>query len=199
MSVPFNPAQHGGTIEDYRNISRSGTMWFLAGLVCLALTVLFFFLWTGTDTDFSTLIIGAFFVFLGLTVLFIAIGVGNLADAQAFRARVRYLTTPGNGNVTRGTIMGVRNRFAVWGRTYGTQAGDSLAMDTGWFYKVDYAFEYNGRTIKATGIIPDPLGPNRRNNSATTFMDPHMPRRGMHVDVLYATGQSVILRMIPAT
>ena len=185
-------------MEDYRNISRSGTIWIIMGIVCLILAILFFMLWQNADD--GGLQLTAFWLFLGVAVLFIALGGANLSDANAFRGRVRYLTTSGNGKVTRGAIVAVRSRYAVWGRNRGTQAGDSMGgMDTGYFFKVDYVFEAKGKQRRATGLVPDLLGPNRRNNSANTFIDPNMPRVGMMVDVLFNADKSVMLRIMPPT
>ena len=194
----YNPARHGGVMEDFRNIARSGTMWFIGGVFTLMLAGLFFFLWINSDSETNTMQSAAFWLCLGIAILFIALGSANIADAQAFRSRVRYLTTMGRGNVTRGSILGVRSRVAIWGRTRWTQEGDSMGnVDTGYFFKVDYAFEVNGKQRRATGVVPDLLGPKRRSNTANTFIDPNMPRVGMRVDVLFNKDKSLMLRIMP--
>jgi len=198
MAVPFNPAQHGGILESYRMKSRSGITLFIMGAFCVAIALLVFFtLIRGRSPDNS--IYALFGIPLGLGILFAIIGIYNMTRSQAFNARVRTLRQ--NGLVARGSVQHVRHAFRWFGRTFGAGRGDQVGMDTGWFWVVTYKFEDDlGRMRKATGIVPDRLGPKRRNTpNQSTFLDPEMPRVGHLVDILFDYDESVILRLIPVT
>ena len=194
---PYNPAKHGGVLEDYRNMSRSGSVWFFIGVMMLSIAAVSFYFYMRDGSEaFMGIAVPLFWVTLGAGIMAVALGVANLTDAQAFASRVKFLTTMGNGLVIRGSVVGVRQRYRIFGATLFTKPGDSLNMDTGWVYKVDYVFQCSGRQRRATGVVPDHLGPNRANNNATTFIDPNQPRVGLFVDILFCREKSVILRFI---
>lgn len=198
-SVPFNPAQHGGVNESWRAHSRSGTMFFIFGILFIVGALLFwFFGWARATGDVHVGVQVGFWLCLALGIILFVVGVWNLMTAQAFNSRVRLLKR--EGYVTRGSIVSVRHTYRLFGATWGTGNGDLGGRDSGWFFKVRYAFtDHTGRQRKAYGVIPDPLGPKRRNTpQQQTFIDPGMPRVGHNVDVLFNVDESVILRIVAA-
>jgi len=198
MSIePFNPARHGGILESQRQHNRSGITLFILGavLVAAAFMVLFFFM---RGRNATGLVHALFWIPLGLGILFGCIGIFNMASASSFKSMITRLRR--DGLVTRGSVQHVRHTYRWFGRTRGANRGDTIGMDTGWFFVVTYKFEDDlGRMRKATGTIPDLLGPKRQNTpNQSTFLDPNMPRVGHMVDVLFDYSDSVILRLVPA-
>ncbi|MCL2850783.1 MAG: hypothetical protein FWE01_00260 [Firmicutes bacterium] len=196
---PFNPARHGGVLESYSMKSRSGITLFLIGAVLVAIAFFVFFFAIRGSGGASPAIHALFWIPLGLGVLFFGIGVYNMIGAQNFNSTVRRLRQ--EGFVTRGSIQSVRHTYRWFGRTRGANRGDTIGMDTGWFFVVSYKFEDDlGRIRKSTANIPDLLGPKRQNTpNQSTFIDPNMPRVGHMVDVLFDYSDSVVLRLVPAT
>ena len=203
MIEQYNPAQHGGVIESYRAISRSGTILVIFSLLVLALAagLGYFFYFSDFSLDVGQLGIVLFWMALGLGFLFMFLGIRDLANASAFTDRRERLIGPGNNSlVSRGSVTIVRSTYKFFGRTLGTRDGDILGnVDTGWYFKVTYIFDdANGNQRRATGIIPDRLGP-KRSEASQTFIDPHMPRVGQRVDVVFDDYESLILRFITPT
>lgn len=191
--TPFNPAQHGRVIESYSSIGRNGILWFLIGTLLFVLSIICFVF---RSVDGLIVLSGIFF---GCAIISLAVGITDMASAQSFNSRVRHLKS-GGGLVARGTIQSVRHTYRMLGRTRGTRTGDSIGIDTGWFFKVTYVFEDDkGRQRRSEGIIPCALGPKRRQTAGQTFLDPNAPRVGMFVDVLFDNDEAAILRLIQPT
>ena len=199
MSIePYNPARHGGILESNRTQNRSGITMFMLGAVLVAVGIIvFFFMIRGREPQALVYVLFAIPLLLG--ILFGSIGIFNMASASTFNSNINRLRK--SGFVTRGAIQHVRHVYRWFGRTRGTNSGDAIHLDTGWFFVVTYKFEDDlGRMRKSTGNIPDRLGPKRQNTpNQSTFIDPQQPRVGHMVDVLFDYDDSVILRLIPAT
>ncbi|MCL2847025.1 MAG: hypothetical protein FWE38_05040 [Firmicutes bacterium] len=195
---PYNPALHGGVSESYMNINRNGLIFTVIGIlfIAAAIVVLNIFGFGYSGVPLTNLL---FWLLLGFGILLTIIGAVNIAEANRHRALVRELKA--GGYVTRGSIHRVAHTYRLFGKTRQTSSGDLMARDTGWFYKVTYAFQdQNEKIRKATGIIPDPIGPKRGTNpNQQTFLDFHRPRIGLRVDVLFNDDGSLILRIIEAS
>ena len=199
---PFNPARHGGVLESYRQISRSGTnftfMSFLFFIFAVGFAIVYFQLYVFSTAVFLLGLIAS----AGIGFIFITIGFVNSSRALDFNSRLRRLTTVGGGSmVTRGAIQHVRSSYIFLGRTNFTAQGESMAMDTSWVFHVTYAFEDDkGKLRRKIALIPDLIGPKRQHIQGNqTFMDSRMPRIGMMVDVAFDDYHSIVLRLIPAT
>jgi len=194
MSIePFNPARHGGVLESFSAHSRSGFISLFIGIFSLVTSFFVFFLWFGNSTMVNVL----FWLLLLIGIVFTVFGIFEVTSAQEFNSRVRRLKN--DGDVTRGSIQSVHHTYRFFGRTMGTGRGDSIGMETGWYFKIWYTFDDGVKLRRATGIIPDELGPKRRNTSSSTFLDNNRPRTGMMVDVLFDNADSVVLRLIDPT
>ena len=196
----FNLARHGGTVEDMRAQARNARVFFFVGVLVIALAFVFFILFFVRSSGSSG---GRFLFWFSLVVGFgmLFIGINGLVDVANFNARAKFLKDARNGGlVTRGSILSVRSGNTVFGRTTRTNEGDSGAgAVTGYFYRVRYVFnDNNGRERRETAIIPDPLGPKRRNTTNHSAIDPHRPRVGQRVDVLFDHSDSIALRIIDA-
>jgi len=165
----------------------------MIGIFSLVASFIVFFMWYGHSTAVNAL----FWILLFVGVVFTVFGISEISSANEFNSRVRRLKN--DGDVTRGSIQSVHHTYRFFGRTRGTNSGDIIGNETGWYWKVWYTFDDGIKLRRATGIIPDPLGPKRMNGNASTFLDSHRPRKGMLVDVLFDNANSVVLRLIEAT
>ena len=199
--VPFNPARHGTPIESFRASSRTGIIFLLIGIVMVVAAVLLYAFAINGVADVAGGIWAGFWIALAGGAIFMVIGLYNILDVRDRNAVIRRLQQPGQGRVTRGTVKSVRNTYKIFGRTPFTSAGDMMGgAETGWFFQVTYVFEDASQTLRtATGVIPDLVGPKRRQMQNNTFLDPNMPRAGQHVDVLFDVDDSAMLRLVPAT
>ena len=182
-----------------RGATRSGTHFvFIAIVVFLIAVVIGYFAFASVYQPVQGLM-ALFFITLIIGFVCIGMGVFNLSRGSDFNNRVRRLKQ--SGYVERGSIVRVSSGYFFLGRTRGTNDGDSAGgMDTGWFFRVTYVFEDpRGGERRAIGLVPDFFGPKRQNTNNQSAIDPHRPRIGMRVDVLFDNYDSVMLRTIPAT
>jgi len=198
--VQYNPARHGHSIENDRATHRNGNIFFLIGIIGLVLSVvMYIFLIHNSEGSTEFIIWVGFGLVFGVSLIFIVTGLYFILEVRDRNAAIRRLKAYPNAKVTRGVISNVRNTYRVFGRTPFTNKGDMMGgMDTGWFFRVTYTFQdLSGRVRTATGIIPDLVGPQRhKRTDAARIIDTEMPRRGQHVDVLFSSDTSAILKLV---
>ena len=194
----YSPARHGGISESHNQINRSGIIFAFSGIVALFAAALIWFI--EFPANIADPVNMLFVLILIFGVVMLLIGLFKLFRAASKRSLRRNLLK--NGYVARGSIHRVRSTYRLFGATPGTQTGDIRGnRETGWVYEVHYAFvDKSGKTRRASGTIPDPLGPQRGTKpNQQTFLDSHRPRVGMKVDIIFNYSGSMILRIIPAT
>ncbi|MCL2570229.1 MAG: hypothetical protein FWE16_03425 [Firmicutes bacterium] len=198
--VPFNPAQHGASIENYGMVRRAGFRFTMVGAVILAFS-LGIFVWANFfgDSQNPWLEIYLPLILLAFGFIFTFIGAMRLSRAAYFEYRLGRLRQ--NGMVTRGTVKRFRHEFILFGANRRWwQTRQSLVEETGWYYNVTYTFEdMDGQLVTRSARIIDRVGPKNLQPNQQTVIDPNIPRVGMFVDVLFDDYSSTILRLIPPT
>ena len=192
---PYNPALHGGILENLRQRLRAGIYFALIGAACLILAFVLWFVFMRNDPPGILWI--AFWVSIVAGAIFVIIGAVNIAEWSSFNSSVKALKK--SGLVTRGTIQRVRHRWIMLGRSFRT--GDSWyskVLDTGWVFSIKYSFiDDKGRTRTVTGTVPDFVGPrSQKHENKQVMVDPNAPRIGQNVDVIFLPDQAAILRVI---